>query len=89
MNRPISIRMSVKIRSKVGSKGELFPPIKIRRELGLEPGQQVYYYIESGRLIVEPIPDLRKILQTQVPKIEVSLEELREDRKRVGRDAET
>lgn len=80
--------MIEKTESKVGSKGELFPPIHLRKKLGLSPGRKVSYSIENGRLIVELIPDLRTILQTRKPKVEVSVEELKEDRALLSQDAE-
>lgn len=80
--------MTAKQQSKVGSKGELFPPAKLRSELGLKPGQKIFYYIQNGRLIVEPIPDLAELLQNKKTKIAVSLEELQEDRHQLSRSVE-
>ncbi|MFX0207498.1 MAG: AbrB/MazE/SpoVT family DNA-binding domain-containing protein [Candidatus Hodarchaeota archaeon] len=80
--------MSSKHLAKIGSKGELFLPTKLRVELNLKPGQKVYYYIQNGRLIVEPIPDLKEILRNKKPKIKLSLEELRKDRHELSKAAE-
>ncbi len=51
--------MEIKImfaKSIVGKKGELFPPKKMRDELGLKSGSEVVFRVEKSRLIVEPIP---------------------------------
>ena len=45
-------------KSRVGSKGELFPPKEIREKLGLRAHVKVIYKIEEGRLVVEPVPSL-------------------------------
>ena len=37
--------------SRVGSKGELFPPKEFREKLGLRARTKVIYKIESGRLV--------------------------------------
>ncbi len=41
--------------SRVGSKGELFPPKEMREKLGLKACTKVIFAMESGRLIVEPV----------------------------------
>lgn len=66
--------------AKVGSKGELFLPKKMRRKLGLEPGRKVLYYIKKGRLVVEPIATVKSILSNNTDLVEVSQEELEIDR---------
>jgi hypothetical protein len=43
-------------RSRVGSKGELLPPKAMSEKLGLRLCTEVIYSIDSGRLIVEPVP---------------------------------
>ena len=61
--------------SRVGSKGELFPPKEIREKLGLKAHTKVLYKIEDGRLIVEPIPSIEEVLN-EPPLLETTLEEL-------------
>jgi len=73
---------------RVGSKGELFPPKKIREKLGIKPHMKVVYRVEKGRLIVEPIPSLEDVLR-EPPEIEITLEEFHEFRKKLSREAET
>ena len=53
--------------SRVGSKGELFPPKKLREKLGLKPHTKVIYKIEDGRLIVEPVPSIEELLKEPPP----------------------
>ena len=66
--------------SRVGSKGELFPPEEMRKKLGLKPYTKVVYKVESGRLIVEPVPTIKEVLQEEAT-VEISLEEFHKERK--------
>lgn len=75
--------------SKVGSKGELFPPKKLRKKLGLEAGRKIIYYIYNGKLIVEPIPTVKSILSENLKLINISKQEIEEDRKQIIKEAET
>jgi len=74
--------------SRVGSKGELFPPKKIREKLGLRAHVRVIYKIEEGRLVVEPVPSLEEVLKDP-PSVEVTLDELHEFRRELSRKTET
>jgi len=53
--------------SRVGSKGELFPPKEVREKLGLKLHSKVIYKVEDGRLIVEPVPSLEEVLSEPQP----------------------
>jgi AbrB family looped-hinge helix DNA binding protein len=75
-------------KSRVGSKGELFPPKEIRKKLGLKAHTRVIYKIESGKLIVEPIPTLEEVLK-ESPTVEITLEEFHKHRKELSRKTET
>jgi len=75
-------------KSRVGSKGELFPPKEIRRRLGLKPHVKIIYKIEDGRLLVEPVPSLEEILK-EPSLVEVTQEECREFRRELSRKAES
>ena len=74
--------------SRVGSKGELFPPKEIREKLGLKPHSKVIYKIEDGRLIVEPVPSLEEVLSGP-PAVEITLEEFHSFRKEFSKRAQT
>ncbi len=74
--------------SRIGSKGELFPPKEIREKLGLKPHMKIIYKIEEGRLVVEPIPSLEEVLKEK-PSIKITLEEFHSFRKELSRKAET
>ncbi len=74
-------------KSRVGSKGELFPPKEIREKLGLHAHTRVIYKVEDGRLIVEPIPSLEEVLK-EPPLLEVTLEEFHKFRKELSQKAE-
>jgi len=75
-------------KSRVGSKGELFPPKEIREKLGLRAHVKVIYKIEEGRLIVEPIPNLEDVLK-EPPSVEITLEEFHGFRQELSRKAES
>ncbi|MHA1834629.1 MAG: AbrB/MazE/SpoVT family DNA-binding domain-containing protein [Candidatus Baldrarchaeia archaeon] len=75
-------------KSRVGSKGELFPPKEIREKLGLHAHTRVTYKIEQGRLVVEPVPSLEKVLK-EPPSIEITLEDFHKHRKKLSRKAES
>ncbi|HUT80848.1 MAG TPA: hypothetical protein VMZ29_06570 [Candidatus Bathyarchaeia archaeon] len=72
---------------KVGSKGELFPPKKIREKIGLKEGQRVLYRIVQEKLIVEKIATFEELLEKPT-KITVTIEELKEERKKLAQEAE-
>jgi bifunctional DNA-binding transcriptional regulator/antitoxin component of YhaV-PrlF toxin-antitoxin module len=75
-------------KSRVGSKGELFPPKEIREKLGLNVHTRVIYKVEDGRLIVEPIPSIEEILK-EPPLVEVKLQNFHKFRKELSKKAET
>jgi bifunctional DNA-binding transcriptional regulator/antitoxin component of YhaV-PrlF toxin-antitoxin module len=72
----------------VGSKGELFPPKEIREKLGLHACKKVIYKVESGRLVVEPVPSLKEVLQKK-PVVEITLDEFHKFRHDLSEKAET
>lgn len=75
-------------KSRVGSKGELFPPKEIREKLGLRAHAMVIYRIEDGRLVVEPVPSLEQALK-EPTSVETTLEEFHKHRKELSRKAES
>ena len=75
-------------KSRVGSKGELFPPKEIREKLGLSAHTKVIYKVENGRLIVEPVQSIEEILK-EPPLVEVKLQNFHKFRKELSRKAET
>lgn len=75
-------------KSRVGSKGELFPPKEIREKLGLRAHVKVVYKIEGGRLVVEPVPSLEELLK-EPPAVETTLEKFHRLRKELSKKAES
>jgi bifunctional DNA-binding transcriptional regulator/antitoxin component of YhaV-PrlF toxin-antitoxin module len=75
------------VMGKVGSKGELFPPKRFRRALGIEPGTTVSYSLDRGRLVVLPLPTLEELLDRE-PKVVITAEEFSQDRKELSRRLE-
>jgi AbrB family looped-hinge helix DNA binding protein len=74
--------------SRVGSKGEIFPPKEMREKLGLHPHTKIKYKIEDGRLVVEPIPTLLDVLN-EPQEIETTLGELNKFRKDLSKKSES
>jgi len=75
------------IRGRVGTKGELFPPKKLRDEVGLRPRAEVRYRTEEGRLVVEPLPALKDVLR-EPPEVVIAPAEIRTVRSKLSREAE-
>ena len=73
--------------SRVGSKGEFFPSKGIREKLKLTAHAKVIYKIEAGRLIVEPIPNLKGMLEEKLS-VEITFEEFHKQRKELSMKAE-
>ena len=49
-----------KASGRVGKKGELFPPKKVREEAGPKPGDHVIFKADHGGIEVVKIPGLRE-----------------------------
>lgn len=75
-------------KSRVGSKGELFPPKAIRERLGLHAHMKVIYKIDGGKLVVELVPSLEEVLREQ-PSVEITLEDFHRHRKELSKKAES
>ena len=64
---------------KVGSKGELYPPKKIRDGIGLKPEVQVEFIVTpNGELIIRKIEKLEDILKPIAKVKQDEFEELSE-----------
>jgi len=75
------------VESRVGSKGELFPPKEIREKLGLRAHEKIVYKVEDGKLVVEPVPNLEDVLR-EPSSVEITLEEFHGFRRELSRKAE-
>jgi len=73
--------------SRVGSKGELFPPKEIREQLGLKPRRRVVYTVENGRLVVEPVSTIEELFERSHV-VEIDVDEFHEFRRDLSRKAE-
>ena len=66
---------------KIGSKGELYPPKKIREHLGFSPETQIEFIITpNGDLLVKKIPLLKDILKEKIV-AKVTIEEFKKTSK--------
>jgi bifunctional DNA-binding transcriptional regulator/antitoxin component of YhaV-PrlF toxin-antitoxin module len=73
--------------SRVSSKGERFPSKEIREKLKLNAHTKVIYKIEAGRLIIEPIPSLKEVIEEK-PSAEITFKEFHKQRKELSTKAE-
>jgi AbrB family looped-hinge helix DNA binding protein len=73
--------------SRVGSKGDLYPPKEIREKLGLKPYTKVIYRVIDGLLVVEPVPSLEEVLEEDSV-LEITLEEFYAHRSELSKKAE-
>ncbi len=74
--------------SRVGSKGELFPPKEIRESLGLRARTRVVYTVDEGRLVVEPVPSLEEVFHEPKP-VETTLREFHSFRRELSKRVES
>ncbi|MDG6923009.1 MAG: AbrB/MazE/SpoVT family DNA-binding domain-containing protein [Nitrososphaerota archaeon] len=75
-------------KTKVGSKGEIFPPKEIREKLGLRPGTEIDMKVEDDKLIVQPIPRVKDLLK-EPAQVEITLEEFHKFRRELSKKAES
>jgi AbrB family looped-hinge helix DNA binding protein len=75
-------------KTKVGSKGEIFPPKEIREKLGLQPGTELDLKVEDSKLIVQAIPKVNDLLKRPT-KVEITLEEFHKFRRELSKKAES
>ncbi|MEE9377737.1 MAG: AbrB/MazE/SpoVT family DNA-binding domain-containing protein [Candidatus Lokiarchaeia archaeon] len=73
---------------KIGSKGEIFPPKKIRERLGFEPNQPILLYIHQDQLIVRKIHSIEEILNTP-PKTKISYHAWKQFKEELTKDYES
>ncbi len=69
---------------KIGSKGELYLPKKLRNLLGLEPNSRIRYFVSpKGYLMIEKVisieellksPSLAKVTVEEIEKISVTMQ---------------
>lgn len=75
-------------KTKVGSKGEIFPPKEIREKLGLTPGTAVELKIEDSKLMIRPIPSVNELLKRPAA-VHITLEEFHKSRRELSKKAES
>lgn len=75
-------------KSKVGSKGEIFPPKEVREKLGLSPGTEIDIKVDDGKLIVQAVPRVKDLLK-EPSQVEITIEEFHKFRKELGKKAES
>jgi AbrB family looped-hinge helix DNA binding protein len=77
-------------RVKLGPQGRLVVPVELRRELGIEPGDQLVAFVENGKLIVQTREETERELLAMFEGMEGSMSEelIRERREEARREAE-
>ena len=56
----------ISAKGKVGKKGELFPPKRIREEAGISIGDEVVYYAKEGAIEVVKVPSLEEAFKSKI-----------------------
>ncbi len=58
---------------KIGKKGEIIPPVKLRRKLGFSPGKRVKIDVIDNKIILEIFPTpLEQLKKKKLAKISLS-----------------
>lgn len=65
----------IRMRGRVGSKGELFIPKAIREILDLNPGDEVEYIVKGYELIVRKVPRVVDALKNAELRVKMSIDE--------------
>ncbi len=84
--------MSSKIESRVGSKGEIYPPKEIREISQLKPGDRIEIEASPGELIIRKIPNPAELLDMPIivskspREIEEDLEKMQKDQSKKSMD---
>ena len=73
----------IRIKGRVGKKGEIYIPKKIRESVGLMPGDEIEVYVDEGKLVIRKKPSALDLLK-QKPFATVKVEEMREIRERLS-----
>jgi AbrB family looped-hinge helix DNA binding protein len=72
-------------RTRVGSKGEIFPSKEIREKLGLRPGTKVDLQVEDSRLIVKPTSTVNDLLRSVPTRVEITAKEFHKFRRQLSK----
>ena len=62
--------MSENIILSVGKRGEIYTTKKVREIVGIHEGGLVKATIENNKLIIEPIPSIKELLEDVVMEVE-------------------
>ncbi len=63
-----NVRLTENVRNKINANGRLVIPFRIRRAMGLEPGDTVTMALEDGVLRIEPHQAKVKRIQNELKK---------------------
>lgn len=70
-------------RVKIGPQGRIVVPVELRRELGIEPGDDLVAWVEDGKLVVQTRAETERELLAMFEGVEGSMsEELIAERRR-------
>ena len=70
-------------KGRVGKKGEIYVPKKVRELAGLMPGDEIEVDVDEGKLIIRKKPTALDLLKEK-PVAAVKVEEVREVRKELS-----
>ena len=74
----------------VGVKGQVVIPARMRREVGIEPGQKLHVEVTDGKVVLTPLPqDLIGFLTGSLPGGSMLEDLMQEHAQEVRRDEES
>ena len=62
-------------RIRIGPQGRIVVPVELRRELGIEPGDQLVAFVENGKLVVQTREETERELLAMFEGMEGSMSE--------------
>ncbi len=78
-------RMAEERISRVGKRGELYPPKELREAAKIRPGSNVIFRVVGDKLEVESIPSLIDLLNMK-PIAKITLKEFEDFRSKLSRE---
>ena len=74
------------IQLKVGSKGELFLPKKIREKMNIKPGDKIFVEMSDDKMVIRKVDDLVDLFQDEPLTNQQTPDEIKKDIKNVQKE---
>ncbi|MFQ6120975.1 MAG: AbrB/MazE/SpoVT family DNA-binding domain-containing protein [Methanosarcinales archaeon] len=76
----------MEVKSRVGPKGELYPPMQIRKKAGIECKDEIIFIAKEGEIIIRKVPNPIDLLNKPAL-ISVTCEEFEKESKEMQEKA--